>query len=44
MPFLPAMATGFEHRHALDPYFMQRCLHAFQLGDLDNCFDFGHRG
>jgi hypothetical protein len=42
MPFLPAMAAGFENGHALDPNFMQRCLHAFELGNLDNGFNFSH--
>src|SRR5579863_7026 len=40
---LPSMAAGFKYGHAFDANLVQRILHAFQLRDLDDCFDFGHR-
>src|SRR5580692_111660 len=40
---LPSMAAGLKHGHAFDSDLVQRILYAFQLGDLDDGFDFGHR-
>src|SRR5579863_2390486 len=40
---LPAMAASLEYGHAFDANLVQRILYAFQLGDLDDGFDFGHR-
>jgi hypothetical protein len=40
---LSAMAASLEYGHAFDANLVQRILYAFQLGHLDDCFDFGHR-
>jgi len=40
---LPAMAPSLEYGHAFDANLVQRILYAFQLGHLDDGFDFGHR-
>src|SRR5579863_4075159 len=39
---LSSVAASLKHGHALDSNLVQRILHTFQLGDLDDCFDFGH--
>src|SRR3984885_11709926 len=39
---LPAMASHLNHRHTLDADLLQRGLHRFQFGILDDCFDLGH--
>src|ERR1700678_633095 len=41
--FRSARAGSLKDGHAFDSNLMQRILYAFQLGDLDDCFDFGHR-
>src|ERR1700735_1967353 len=43
VPFLAAVATSFEHRHALDADFVERVLHGIQLRRLNNRFQLGHR-
>jgi len=43
VPLLSSMAASLQYGHALDANLVQRILYAFQLGDLDDCFDFGHR-
>jgi len=40
---LSSMAASLKYGHAFDANLVQRTLYAFQLGDLDDCFDFGHR-
>ena len=40
--FLPAVATGFQHRHALDSNLVEGVFYRIELGGLDNRFDFGH--
>jgi len=40
---LSSMAASLKYGHAFDANLVQRTLYAFQLGDLDDCFDFDHR-
>jgi hypothetical protein len=37
------MAASLKYGHAFDANLVQRILYAFQLRDLDDGFDFGHR-
>src|SRR5580692_24439 len=43
VPLLSSMPPSLKHSHAFDANLVQRTFYAFQLGDLDDCFDFGHR-
>jgi hypothetical protein len=40
---LSSMAARLKYGHAFDANLVQRTLHAFQFGNLDDGFDFGHR-
>ena len=42
VPLLPSMAADFDDRHSLHANFVERVFDGFELGRLNDGFDFGH--